>query len=155
MRSSDKVRVGLVAAGLLVTIALAACSGPGDDRQLLTESTMPRDEAVRWTGLDDTSGLTIELVHEEGFQDTSVHVVVRGRAADIDRALASAEFATELKPGIAVQEPSEGFDADALSQVRSAQDSWTNPLGQHIDRNVIRGRLDTGEDVVSFTAFDT
>lgn len=132
-----------------------ACSGPVGERQLVTESTMPRAEAVRWTGLEDTVGLAIDLVHEEGFQDTSVEVVLRGPAADMDRAMSSARFDVELKPGLSVQDPPQGFDPSQLTEVRSAQQRWTNRLGQAVYRNAIRGRRGTGEDVVFFTAFTT
>ena len=155
VRAAGNMRA-LLAGGLLIAmLAATACSGAGDDRQFLTESTMPRAEAVKWTGLDETTGLAIDLVHEEGFQDTLVEVVLRGSAADIDRAMTSAKFATELSPGLTVQAPPEGFDPNQLADVRSAQQAWTNHLGQHIYRNAIRGRLGNGDDMLFFTAFST
>ncbi len=148
-------RVLLAGASLVAMFVVPACSGPVGDRQLLTESTMPRAEAVRWTGLEDTDGLTIDLVHQEGFQDTLVEVVLRGPSASVDRAMSSTQFDAELKPGLTVQEPPAGFDPSQLTGVRSAQQRWTNRLGQQVYRNAIRGRLGTGEEVIYFTAFST
>ena len=155
VRVAGNMRAWLAGGSLIALLAATACSGTPNDRQLMTESTMPRAEAVKWTGLEDTTGLAIDLVHEEGFQDTLVEVILRGSAADIDRAMTSAKFATELSPGLTVQAPPEGFDPNQLADVRSAQQAWTNHLGQHIYRNAIRGRLGNGDDMLFFTAFST
>ena len=116
---------------------------------------MPKADAVKWTGLQGTAGVTIDVVHQEGFQDTLVEVVLRGAGPDIDRALTSAQFHMELKPGLTVQEPPVGFDATELAAVRSAQESWTNSAGQRVYRNAIRGQLGSGDELLFFTAFST
>jgi hypothetical protein len=135
---------------------LAACSGgSGGDRSVFAESTMPKADAVRWTGLEDTTGLTINVVHEEGFQDTLVEVVVTGHHEDIDRALSVAEFYADLRPGISVQAPPAGFDAAQVADPRSAQDTWTNEVGLLVHRRAIRGGLPGGEEILFFTAFTT
>lgn len=115
---------------------------------------MPAAEAVKWTGISDTTGLTIDLVHQEGFQDRLVEVVLRGTGPDLDRTMSSAGFTTALQPGLSVQSPI-GFDPSMMTDVRSAQDRWTNPLGQPVYRNAVRGRLSGGDDVVFFSAFTT
>lgn len=143
-----------VGAVLVIAVVTAACSSAPGDRQIFTESTMPTAEAVKWTGIEDTTGLTIDLVHQEGFQDHLVEVVLRGTGADLDRTMSSAGFTAALRPGLWVQSPT-GFDPSKLTEVRSAQDRWSTQLGQPVYRNAVRGRLPSGDEVVFFSAFTT
>lgn len=113
-------------------------------------------DRLAWAGFSDTSGLEVLALEEESGLDTAVDFVLSGSSADVDKALAAANFDTELKPGIGIfQPPLPGFDLTTLSNPHSAEDRWVNASGQSVVRLVVRGGTSDGEDLIHVWAFTT
>lgn len=112
-------------------------------------------DPVAWAGFVDTGDLEVAMVHEETGIDTLAMFVLRGSPANIDRALAAAEFSAAFTPGVGTQPPIEGFDLTELDAPQFAEDRWRSPSGKTLTRLVVRGGTPEGPELVHVWAFTT
>jgi hypothetical protein len=115
-------------------------------------------EGVKWAGFSATTGVALLGYDEQTGIDTSVEFALRGRPADVDKALIAAHFTTATSPGsegFQSLPPLTGVDVSQLRGLRTARDRWTNSEGHRLDRLLLRGGTKEGQDVVYIQAFTT
>lgn len=150
----------IVVAGSVVVLTLAALIGAvvvlGSVDLLDSDQHAEPVEVARFAGFGSTTGLEITDARLDSWLDTVAEFALRGAPTDIDRALAAADFTVPFAPGVHVQEPST-VAATAMTDARSAQDTWIDGSGRQVHRRVVRDALasEPGREVLHVLAFTT
>lgn len=160
MRRRAAVALGGLAFGALA-VALIAAPGCGGSSRFSSEgkgqaAVADAAGAAAWAGFADVGELEVVAFDDQSGVDRMVRFAVQGDPAEVDQALADAQFANPATPGIEVFEtPLDGVDVATLENPRSGEDQWTNAEGRTINRKYVRGRSDEGLELIHVWAFTT
>jgi hypothetical protein len=146
--------IATVLAGLL--LGTAACGSGGKTHDNAAGVQMRPSDALKWAGFNETASLELLGADQQVGLDRLVRFALRGTPADVDRALAAAEFTAPTTPGLnEYQTPLQGVDLAGLQNPRTGQDRLTNAAGLTIYRDVVRGTTGDGRDLIHVWAFET
>jgi hypothetical protein len=147
-----------VAVVIAVTSAIVtSCSGGLARGQTCADSSSRPNDCLRWAGFHSIPGLDLVSATREGGLDTVVRFTIRGGSADIDRALALADFDAPFSvEALSGSQAASHVELNRVSDARAATDSsWTNVDGDTLHRQAARGRLAGSDDeilyVIAFT----
>lgn len=131
--------------------ASAGDANAGDANAIDSEVSVA--EITSWAGFVDTGELELLSANEITGEDRLVTFAFTGSTDEVERVLAAAEFSG--KPGqSALRLPAdEWFDLAELDAPVFAVERWENPGGTLIDREVLRGTLEDGQQLIYVWAF--
>ncbi|OWY62143.1 hypothetical protein B7486_60005, partial [cyanobacterium TDX16] len=154
-RSRGAVR--LMASGLIVLAGVLAVGGCSEgDSGTTSDERNASELGIQWAGFDESQDVELVGYEQQEGMDTIVMFALQGDASAISEVLADAGFTAAFAAGIGTaQPPIDGVDLAMLQAPETAEDSWTDAHGVPIHRQVVRGSIGEGEEVIHVWAFTT